>query len=320
MNRVGREGRGESVWLAWFHLAVLPRFASMAESRGDTARARAWADHVTRLRQTVEEAWDGAWYRRAYFDDGTPLGSASNTEARIDALAQAWAVLSGPPAGLHAREAMASAYQWLVRHDEGLVLLLSPPFDTMTPSPGYIQGYLPGIRENGGQYTHASLWLADAFARLGDGTRAVELLHMINPITHSRDADGVQRYRVEPYVVAADVYSTPPHVGRGGWTWYTGAAGWMYRVSVESVLGLRLAGTRLGIAPSIPADWPGFSAVLTRPDGTRIRIEVRNPDGVMQGLRELRLDGQAVDGTEVVLPADGAEHELVAVMGATVST
>jgi cyclic beta-1,2-glucan synthetase len=320
MNRVGREGRGESVWLAWFHLAVLPRFAAMAESRGDAARAHTWTDHVTRLREAVEEAWDGAWYRRAYFDDGSPLGAAINTEGRIDALAQAWAVLSGPPFGRHAREAMASAYQWLVRHDEGLVLLLSPPFDTMTPSPGYIQGYLPGIRENGGQYTHASLWLADAFARLGDGNRAVELLHMINPITHSRDADAVRRYRVEPYVVAADVYSTPPHVGRGGWTWYTGAAGWMYRVSVESVLGLHLASTRLRIAPSIPANWPGFSAVLTRPDGTRIRIEVRNPDGVMQGLREVRLDGQVVAGTEVALPADGAEHELVAVMGVPAST
>ncbi len=187
MNRVGRDGKGESVWLAWFHLAVLPELAAMAAARGDAARARLYSDHIARLRESVEQAWDGAWYRRAYFDDGTPLGSASSPEGRIDAIAQAWAVMAGPPMGLHAREAMASAYQWLVRPDDGLVLLLTPPFDHMVPSPGYIQGYTPGIRENGGQYTHASLWLAGAFAALGDGDRAFELLHMINPATHSRD-------------------------------------------------------------------------------------------------------------------------------------
>jgi cyclic beta-1,2-glucan synthetase len=211
---------------------------------------------------------------------------------------------------------MASAYHWLVRQEDGIVLLLTPPFDKMKPSPGYIQGYLPGIRENGGQYTHASLWLADAFARLGDGNRAFELLHMINPVTHSIDAEAAERYRVEPYVVAADIYSTPPHVGRGGWTWYTGAAGWMYRVSVESVLGIRLSGSSLQVSPSIPDRWPGFTAALTRADGTRITIEVHNPDRVTSGVRQLMFDDRMIDGALVQLPADRGTHHLVVVMGA----
>ncbi|HEX5634046.1 MAG TPA: protein ndvB, partial [Gemmatimonadales bacterium] len=207
MNRVGEGGRGESVWLAWFQLSILPQLADLAAARGETERARRYRNRVMTLERAADEAWDGAWYRRAYFDDGTPLGSSANSECRIDAIAQAWAVLSGHADPERARVAMASTDRWLVRRESGLVLLLTPPFDRMTPSPGYIKGYVPGVRENGGQYTHAALWVALAFAALGDGTKAGELLSMINPAFRTADSGGMQRYRVEPYVVAADVYS-----------------------------------------------------------------------------------------------------------------
>jgi cyclic beta-1,2-glucan synthetase len=246
MNLVGAEGRGESVWLAWFQLSILPPFTALAEQRRDP-RAAEWRAHVERLRTSAEGAWDGAWYRRAYFDDGTPLGSAENEECRIDAIAQSWAVLSAAANPARARQAMESLDEHLVRREDGLVLLLTPPFDRMVPSPGYIRGYVPGVRENGGQYTHAALWSVLAFARLGDGTRAMELFAMLNPVNKTRGIEDVARYRAEPYVVAADVYSAAGHTGRGGWTWYTGAAGWMYRVGIEGLLGLSLRGGALHV-------------------------------------------------------------------------
>jgi cyclic beta-1,2-glucan synthetase len=232
MNRVGHEGRGESVWLGWFLLMNLLEFADVAESRGDDERARTWRHTAASLQTQLEvEAWDGDWYKRAFFDDGTPLGSAVNDECRIDSIAQSWAVLSGAGNPQRARRAMESSEQLLVRRDDRLLLLFSPPFDTTPLDPGYVKGYLPGVRENGGQYTHAATWSGVAFAMLGEGDTALELFNLLSPIHHAGDPTAVDVYKVEPYAVAADVYSEPPHVGRGGWTWYTGAAGWLYRLA-----------------------------------------------------------------------------------------
>ncbi len=285
MSRVGEGGKGESVWLAWFQLALLPRFAELADARGEHERARRYRNRAMTLESAADDAWDGAWYRRAYFDDGTPLGSTANSECRIDAIAQAWAVLSGRADPKRVRQAMASVDRLLVRRDSGLVLLLTPPFDRMVPSPGYIKGYVPGVRENGGQYTHAALWVVLAFARLGDGAKAGELLSMINPARRTSTAEGLQRYRAEPYVVAADVYSQEPHAGRGGWTWYTGSAAWMYRVALEGLLGVTLrGGDTLHVEPCIPPTWDGFEVTLRRPGATEYVIAVENPHGASSGV------------------------------------
>jgi cyclic beta-1,2-glucan synthetase len=312
MNLVGAEGRGESVWLAWFQLSILPPFTALAEQRGDP-RAAEWRAHVERLRTSAEGAWDGAWYRRAYFDDGTPLGSAENEECRIDAIAQSWAVLSAAANPARARQAMESLDEHLVRREDGLVLLLTPPFDRMVPSPGYIRGYVPGVRENGGQYTHAALWSVLAFARLGDGTRAMELFAMLNPVNKTRGIEDVARYRAEPYVVAADVYSAAGHTGRGGWTWYTGAAGWMYRVGIEGLLGLSLRGGALHVEPCIPSSWPGYEAVI-KTQQAELRITVENPERVAGGVRRIELDGAAVEGDIPLVDATGI-HVVRVVLG-----
>ena len=313
MNLVGAGGKGESVWLAWFLLSLLPRFAALAAARGDEPHAAQYRGHVTRLKESLDQAWDGEWYRRGYFDDGTPLGSAENTECRIDAIAQSWAVISGAGDRERARQAMESADTHLVRRKDGLVLLLTPPFDQMTPSPGYIQGYVPGVRENGGQYTHAALWTVDAFAKLGDGDRAMELFAMINPANKARTAADVARYRSEPYVVAADVYSTPAHTGRGGWTWYTGSAAWMYRVGIESLIGLTLKQGALHIDPCIPRHWPRYEATL-RTGSAEFRIVVENPDRVNRGVRTIELDGAPVTGDIPLGNATGA-HDVRVVLG-----
>ncbi len=315
MNMVGPEGKGESVWLAWFLLSILRPFADLADVRGEHDRAAAYRRHGVGVLKAIEESWDGDWYRRAYFDDGTPLGSATSEECRIDAIAQAWAVIAGGGDTERARRAMESADQYLVRRDDRLVLLLTPPFDRMTPSPGYIQGYLPGVRENGGQYTHAALWTVLAFARLGDGDRAGELFGLINPINHSGTREGVARYRAEPYVVAADVYSRPPHVGRGGWTWYTGSAGWMYRVAVEGILGLTVRDGGLIVDPCIPRAWPGFEATL-RLGTCEYRIVVENPEGVCRGVRRVEVDGVEVAGHRVTLSRSAASCSVRVVLGA----
>src|SRR6185369_10765752 len=237
MDQVGARGRGESVWLAFFRYDVLRRFAGLAHARGERAFAQSCLSEAEVLRGNIElHGWDGEWYRRAYFDDGTPLGSAGNAECRIDSIAQSWGVISGAAERARGARAMAAVEKYLVRRPEGLVLLFTPPFDQATPDPGYIKGYPPGIRENGGQYTHAAIWSVLAFAALGDGDKAGELFSLLNPINHASSRAGVYRYKVEPYVVAADVYAEPPHVGRGGWTWYTGSAGWMYRAGIEWIL------------------------------------------------------------------------------------
>jgi cyclic beta-1,2-glucan synthetase len=314
MNLVGIEGKGESVWLAWFLTSILNPFADLADARGDRDLAERYRKHAGRLTEAAESAWDGAWYRRAYFDDGTPLGSSANTECRIDAIAQSWAVIAGTGDPERARRAMESTDEHLVKRHERLVLLLTPPFDKTTPSPGYIQGYVAGVRENGGQYTHAALWTVLAFARLGDGDRAIELFSLINPVNHGRTPEDLKRYRAEPYVVPADVYSRPPHTGRGGWTWYTGSAGWMYRVGIEEILGLTLRKGALHINPSIPRGWPRFEIDFRAPHA-QYRIVVENPDGVNRGVRSLEIDGAPAPRAEIPLATDGGVHHVRVVMG-----
>src|SRR5437870_5040656 len=259
MNRVGHLGRGESVWLAWFLHTNLWEFTKVALSRGEAERAQRWRAHVDALKMSIErEAWDGDWYRRAYFDDGTPLGSARNEECRIDSIAQSWAVISGAGDHERRRRAMAAVEEYLVRRGDGLVLLFTPPFDRTPLDPGYIKGYVPGVRENGGQYTHAAIWSVIAFAALDEGDKAGELFAILNPINHASTRAGLHRYKVEPYVAAADIYAENPHVGTGGWTWYTGSAGWLYRAGIEWILGFRLRGTTLYLDPCIPRAWRGF--------------------------------------------------------------
>jgi cyclic beta-1,2-glucan synthetase len=311
MNEVGADGKGESVWLGWFLHAVLSAWAPLADARGEGKRAERWREHVGALKDALErEAWDGRWYRRAYFDDGTPLGTAAGDVCRIDSIAQSWSVLSGAADPVRQVQAMASVDEHLVRRADNLVLLFSPPFDDTSLEPGYIKGYLPGVRENGGQYTHAAIWSAMAFGALGDGDKAVELLRMLNPINRARTDAAVRRYKVEPYVMAADVYAEPPHVGRGGWTWYTGSAGWMYRAGVESTLGFRLRGARLSVDPCIPRGWPGFELTF-RYRSARYDIVVENPHGVSRGVASIELDDALLDGTaSVILADDGRTHRL----------
>ncbi|HEU4853470.1 MAG TPA: cyclic beta 1-2 glucan synthetase, partial [Telluria sp.] len=305
MDRVGDEGKGESVWLAWFLIEVLNRFGEVAVRQGDHAFGATCHEHATRLGEAIEQnAWDGEWYRRAYFDDGTPLGSSVNDECRIDSISQSWGVLSGAADPQRARSAMEQVDRQLVRRDAKLIQLLDPPFDKGELDPGYIRGYVPGVRENGGQYTHAAVWTAMAFAEMGDVSRAWELQRMLNPAFHGATPEGAQLYKVEPYVVAADVYGEPPHVGRGGWTWYTGSAGWMYRLIVESLLGVRLKGGALSLAPLLPDDWDGFTVRYRH--GTAVYVvDVRRAPQA-----SLTLDGAAVDGDVIAMRDDGAEHRI----------
>ena len=316
MNRVGQDGKGESIWLGWFLQAVLRDFAKLADGRGEHQRAESWRLHVSSLKAALErDGWDGDWYRRAYFDDGTPLGSAQNTECRIDAIAQSWAILSGAAEPGRGVRAMAAVDQQLIRRPDGLILLLTPPFEHPDHDPGYIKGYLPGIRENGGQYTHASTWTLIAFAELGDGDKAVELFRMMNPINRADSRANVQRYKVEPYVVAGDIYAEAPHIGRGGWTWYTGSAGWLYRAGMEKILGFRVRGTSLLIDPCIPRNWPGYS-VEFRYHSSTYKITVENPSGVARGVALTELDGKLLAGSAPIhLLDDGAVHQVRIVLG-----
>ena len=317
MNRVGPQGRGESVWLGWFLHTVLAAFAPIAEARGERPRAERWRLHMKALRLALErDGWDGEWYRRAFFDDGTPIGSAINAECRIDSIAQSWSVLSGVADAPRAGRAMAKMDEYLVRRGDRLVLLFAPPFDHSDVDPGYIKGYLPGIRENGGQYTHGAIWSVLAFAALGDGDKAAELFSILNPITHSSTPSQVDRYKVEPYVMAADVYTQPPHIGRGGWTWYTGSASWMYQAGVEWILGFRLRGKTLLMDPCIPHEWPGYE-IDFRYQSARYEIVVENPQGVSRGVAASELDGQELpDGIAAIpLADDGITHQVRVVLG-----
>jgi len=317
MNRVGEAGKGESVWLGWFLYTTLMAFAPLADVRREDARAATWRTHATALAESLErDGWDGNWYRRGYFDDGTPLGSAGNIECRIDSIAQSWSVISGAANPVRAAAAMAAVDEYLVKREDGLALLFTPPFDRTPLDPGYVKGYPPGIRENGGQYTHGALWSVIAFSMLGDGDKAGELFSLLNPINHANTRAGIHRYKVEPYVACADVYSMPPHVGRGGWTWYTGSAGWMYRAGLEWILGFRVRGKTLLFDPCIPSKWPGFEIVY-RYGSTRYEVAVENPRGVSRGVSSVELDGKALAGrpAQIALADDRVTHRVRIILG-----
>ncbi|MGH7334880.1 MAG: GH36-type glycosyl hydrolase domain-containing protein, partial [Candidatus Rokuibacteriota bacterium] len=317
LNRVGPEGRGESVWLGWFLHTTLWEFARLAEARGETARADRWRGHVRALKTALEEhGWDGDWYRRAYFDDGSPLGSVVNDECRIDSIAQSWGVISGAAEPRRAARAMAAVEEYLVQRAQELVLLFTPPFDRTSLDPGYIKGYPTGIRENGGQYTHAAIWAIMALAALGDGDKANELFSILNPINRTSTRAGVHRYKVEPYVAAADVYSEPPHVGRGGWTWYTGSAGWMYRAGVEWLLGFRVRGAILYLDPCIPRAWRRFE-ITFRYHASRYEIAVENPHGVTRGIAGVEVDGipREAGPARLLLIDDGTTRRVRVILG-----
>jgi cyclic beta-1,2-glucan synthetase len=322
MNRVGRQGRGESVWMGFFLYTILEDFLPLCRHREDAARLGRYREIQRKLAQALEESgWDGAWYRRAYYDDGATLGSASDSECRIDCLAQAWAAISGAVPEARARQAMKAAEEHLVDRGAGMIRLLTPPFDVCEHDPGYIKGYIPGVRENGGQYTHGALWAVKAMAKLGEVDRAAELLRMLSPLSHASNSEAVAVYQTEPYIIAADVYGEAPHTGRGGWTWYTGSAGWMYRVAIEDVLGFQLEqGEALLLRPRLPSAWD-HASLRYRDPATRtlfdIRIE-RNPS-IPQGAHSAALDGAQLplEADRIRIPnlRDGASHAVRVLLG-----
>jgi cellobiose phosphorylase len=309
MNMVGIKGKGESVWLGFFLYDVLMQFTKVATSQGYNPLVEQLQKEASTLRQNIEKnGWDGEWYRRAYFDDGSPLGSASNPECKIDSIVQSWSVLSGAGDAKRSQLAMGALDKYLVRRNHALIQLLDPPFDKSDLNPGYIKGYVPGVRENGGQYTHAAIWAAMAYAALGDSKHAWELLTIINPVNHSKSQEGIAKYKVEPYVVAADVYALAPHIGRGGWTWYTGSAGWMYRLIVESLLGLRLEVDKLYIEPCLPADWETYKVFYryreTFYNITILQINSRDVES------SITIDGVKNDDNVISLVDDHQEHSI----------
>jgi cyclic beta-1,2-glucan synthetase len=322
MNRVGRQGLGESVWMGFFLVTIIDGFLPLCEECQDHERAARYRRYRNDMVHTLNDAgWDGGWYRRGYYDDGSPLGSWENKECAIDALAQSWSVLSGVASPARADQVMDAVEEHLINDDERLIRLLTPPFVDTPHDPGYIKGYVAGVRENGGQYTHAALWVVKAMATLGRRPRAAALLELLNPINHALTPAQVDRYQVEPYVVAADVYGAAPHVGRGGWTWYTGSSGWMHRVALESVLGFRPEGRTLVVAPCVPDDWPEYTINWRVPggSGTRYRVKVVNPEGCAAVVRSCTLDGNdiaAVDGTaRIPLLKDGNAHQVIITLG-----
>jgi cyclic beta-1,2-glucan synthetase len=317
MNHVGNKGKGESVWVGWFLYTILSQFAPFCDAREDRTRGDIYRAHMEKLKKALEAtAWDGDWYRRAYFDDGTPLGSAQNEECRIDSIVQSWGVISGAADSHRAGRAMAAVEEYLIHRGDGIVVLFTPPFDKSNLNPGYIKGYVPGVRENGGQYTHAAIWTLIAYAMLGDGDRAGELFALLNPINHASTRAGLHKYKVEPYVAAGDVYAVWPHTGRGGWTWYTGSAGWMYRAAIESILGFKLHGDILELDPCIPRSWPQFE-INYRLGATRYQITVENPMGFSRGVSEILLDDQLLATANIPLQDDGKVHYVRVVLGET---
>jgi cellobiose phosphorylase len=313
MNRVGMNGRGESIWLSWFLNATLKRFAPLATLMNEDPAP--YLQQAEKLSQTLEtHAWDGEWYLRAFYDDGSKMGSHEDVECQIDSIAQSWAVLSDAADPARAAQAMEAVNVQLVKQADQMILLFTPPFDKSARDPGYIKGYLPGVRENGGQYTHAAIWTTWAFAKLGQGDRAGELFHLLNPISHADTPEKVALYKVEPYVIAADIYSVSPHIGRGGWTWYTGSSGWMYRLGIEAILGLNRVGNALNINPCIPRHWPGFK-VDYRFEATHYKISVENPHKINRGIQQVLLDRVPLSDGFIPLVDDGQLHEVRVVMG-----
>jgi len=308
MNMVGREGRGESVWLAFFLYDVLTQFAELARARQDIAFAERCLAEAQQLQKNIEQhAWDGQWYRRAYFDNGEPLGSQTNPECQIDSLPQSWSMISGAGNPERSRPAMNAVNERLIRRDAKLIQLFDPPFDKSPLNPGYIKGYIPGVRENGGQYTHGAIWTAMAFALMGETERAWELFALLNPIHHGATPEQIATYKVEPYVIAADVYAVAPHTGRGGWTWYTGSAGWMYRLLAETLLGLKLEGDRLRLIPRFPKTWTTYK-IHYRYRQTVYHITITRLADGSAGATELSLDGKALAEETIPLVDDHAEH------------
>jgi cyclic beta-1,2-glucan synthetase len=315
MDRIGSRLRGESVWLAWFAISTMKGFADLAERLGRDDLCQYWRERVPDLQQSVEDAgWDGKWYKRAFDDDGRPWGSASNDECRIDLIAQSWAVLSGAAATKRADMAIRSATAELMRGDDRIIRLLWPPFDETPRDPGYIKAYPPGIRENGGQYTHAAAWLGFAFAELGDGDLAARVFEFVNPINHALTPTDMDRYRTEPYVVAADVGSVDPHRGRGGWSWYTGSAAWVWRLGVEQILGMRLLNGDLLIDPCLPKAWRTFEATIHGPAGN-LEVRVEDPEGISRGVVEAVVDGTVITRPVVAFPTDGTVRNVKVRLG-----
>ncbi|SHE60270.1 GH36-type glycosyl hydrolase domain-containing protein [Alkalibacter saccharofermentans] len=315
MNNIGIEEKGESIWLSWFLYSTLQKIIPICREMGDGDRADKYLMLSGKIADAVEShGWDGNWYRRAYFDDGTPLGSATNSECKIDSLAQTWSVISGAADPQRAAMAMNSLENYLVMDDEGIIKLLTPPFTDGYMDPGYIKGYLPGVRENGGQYTHAAAWAVVAFAKLGDGNKAWDCFQILNPINHARTHRESWIYKVEPYVMAADVYGEPPHIGRGGWSWYTGAAGWIYKAGLENILGFSKEGNKLIIDPSIPGKWTSYSISYNYLD-TLYEIKVNNPTGISKGLAHVKLDGKLLGDKGIPLVNDGGTHQVEVLMG-----
>ncbi len=314
MSTVGNKGKGESIWLGWFIYLILNRFIPLCELKKDTERAENYKRKAEYIRENIESnGWDGNWYRRAYFDDGTPLGSIENDECMIDSLAQSWAIISGGGSKERSRRAMNAVEQHLVKKNEGLILLFTPPFDDGELKPGYIKGYVPGVRENGGQYTHGATWVINALAMLGEGEKAVEYFNLINPINHSRTQIECATYKVEPYVMAADVYAVSPHIGRGGWTWYTGAAGWMYTVGIKYILGLQPRGDKLYINPCIPKEWKEYK-LSYRYGNSRYIIRVLNPHGLSRGVANIKIDGKSLRENYIPLREDKKQYEVEVVI------
>lgn len=296
MNEVGREGKGESVWLGWFMQPILRGFATIATRRDDRDNATKFNSYAEDLNRAVEaHAWDGNWYRRAFFDDGTPLGSAANDECKIDSLAQSWAVIVGTGDQARAKRAMESAREHLVDREHRIIRLLTPAFDNTSHNPGYIKGYLPGIRENGAQYTHAATWLVIAEAQLGNGTSAFDLWSMLNPITHTESDKGVEKYQGEPYVLCGDVYSVSPHEGRAGWSWYTGSSGWLFQAGLHYILGIKFHPDGISLSPSVPTNWKEFSAQI-KLKGVLHKFRFKNPSGVYSGVSKIEMKGQIIEG------------------------
>jgi cyclic beta-1,2-glucan synthetase len=320
MNRVGHLGKGESVWVGWFLHTTLSAFVPLCDQRKQDSLADRYRQHMSDLKRALEEhGWDGDWYRRAFFDDGTPLGSVQNEECRIDSIVQSWAVISGAAEHYRQLRAMAAVDQYLIRRGDGLVILFTPPFDKGKLDPGYIKGYVPGVRENGGQYTHAALWTLIAFAMLGDGDRAGELFSLLNPVNHASTRAGLHKYKVEPYVAVGDVYAVPPHTGRGGWTWYTGSAGWMYRAGLESILGFKMRGNRIVMDPCIPRWWQEYD-ITYRFGRTIYKIKVENPLGLNRGVAVIEKDGVEQGVEAIALLDDGKTHSIRVVLGEVPAT
>ena len=311
MNRVGHLGKGESVWLGWFLISNLSNFVKIAEGRGDNSRSEKWLGHMEKLKKSIEEkAWDGKWYRRAYYDDGLPLGSDTNSECKIDSLAQTWGIISRAADPLRVKEAMDSVEKYLIKSESKMILLFTPPFDKTLQDPGYIKGYIPGVRENGGQYTHAAIWCIQAFVGLENGKRAVELFSMLNPVNHSLTYDEAQTYKVEPYVIAADIYSEAPHTGRGGWTWYTGSSGWMYTTGIEAILGFKLTGNKLSINPCINPEWKSYK-ITYQYLKTFYEFEIKNPKGLSHGIGKIKSNDAGNELTFIELIDDGIHHQII---------